>query len=467
MVVTNLFIYFVMVGYNNYQLASEIKGMLDNINTQEWLYETVDTSDDSASVKTSSDETSDDDTPNNDTSDDDASKSGESNKPASEDTDSTTETSTTTNNEENDSEISLPLTKDLIIPKSLSTFSFYAIFSAQDEMVKSKMEEAIIGDELMTHAKQISLTENPKLVTVGPKSQTYYLLTKRPITIGGVNLGYFEVGKDVTVAYETLNNLVKILLYSMIGGIVVSALLGYLIAGRTIKPIRQAYDSKQRFLESVSHELRTPLSVILLSANTLEDEIPDSEDFQKEIVSDIKDETKKMGGLIEKLLLLARSDSHKMIKSTERFNLSELVLREAKSFQSLANKKNITQHMEVEPNLMYEGDKKLLTSVISILTDNAIKYNKEGGTLTITLTSELKAKGHTIQLRVKDTGTGIPENELEHIFERFYRLEGSRSKKTGGYGLGLSIAREIVSLHNGTLQVKSEVGVGSEFMLNL
>lgn len=462
MVVTNLFIYFVMVGYNNYQLASEIKGMLDNINTQEWLYETVDTSDD-----TSSEETSDDDTPNNDTSDDDASKSGVSNNPASEDTDSTTETSTTTNNEENDSEISLPLTKDLIIPKSLSTFSFYAIFSAQDEMVKSKMEEAIIGDELMTHAKQISLTENPKLVTVGPKSQTYYLLTKRPITIGGVNLGYFEVGKDVTVAYETLNNLVKILLYSMIGGIVVSALLGYLIAGRTIKPIRQAYDSKQRFLESVSHELRTPLSVILLSANTLEDEIPDSEDFQKEIVSDIKDETKKMGGLIEKLLLLARSDSHKMIKSTERFNMSELVLREAKSFQSLANKKSITQHMEVEPNVMYEGDKKLLTSVISILTDNAIKYNKEGGTLTITLTSELKAKGHTIQLRVKDTGTGIPENELEHIFERFYRLEGSRSKKTGGYGLGLSIAREIVSLHNGTLQVKSEVGVGSEFMVNL
>jgi len=405
LLVTNFVVYIVMINYNRYQLSIEVEALLADIENQTWEYD---------------------------------------------------------EDEKEDNNIE---TKDLEEPSSLNSFSVYIVYSREDEIVNFHVDDKDVWPTL----KEVSLSTPelvaPSVVKLSAPNEGYYLVAKRPITINNQDLGCFFVGKNVTIAYETLENLLFILVVSTVLGSIISVVLGYFIAGKSIKPIKEAYETKQVFLANVSHELRTPLSVILLSSNILESEVDESQVFQHDIVNDIKEEAIKMNGLIENLLLLSRSDNNKMIAAIEKINLSELVEKGVASFRTLIEQKKLQLSTEIETNINFEGDIKLLRSVISILVDNAIKYSHEGGNLWVSLS---KIKNHhttTIRFSVKDSGIGIPEAELKQIFERFYRIEGSRSKKTGGYGLGLSIAKDIVELHRGQIEVKSRVDEGSEFIV--
>ena len=206
----------------------------------------------------------------------------------------------------------------------------------------------------------------------------------------------------------------------------------------------------------------------MLSAEVLADELPPENNFQRQTVADIQEEAVKMSELVNHLLLLARSDSSNLLSNKAPFNLSELLTDETARLQKIALVKSIALTTDIAANVKYTGDLKLIQSVFSILIDNAIKYTPDGGQVSVTLNkSEGLSHPHGIEIRIKDTGIGIPAHELEKIFDRFYRVDASRSKETGGYGLGLAIAKDIVTQHGGTIHATSTVGVGTAFVVVL
>ncbi len=458
---TNLSIYFVMVNYNNYQMSTEISRMLDSIQGSEWLYEnTEETKKDSSIIglpTTLVASASDNSKSNDDESDDDNHATTSEEKPLTSEN----------NSPVNPSEVTLPEVKDLIIPQTLNTFPVYMIYDNAGQLVTWKSDNDILFDKLLSKSTQIKISDTPSMVTLDDQLKSIYLMAKMPITINNQTLGYYVIARDVTIAYQTLENLSKILIFSLIAGIFISAGLGYLIAGKSLRPIREAYTSKQEFLANASHELKTPLSVILLSTETLEGEIDPALTFQRQVVSGIEDEAQKMNQLVSQLLFLSRTDSRTATAKYEHFNVSEALSKELISYEKIANAKGVALTHVITPGLKINGDHKQLVSVFSILIDNAIKYSKENGQVYVTLEKHSDLKKQGVRLTVKDTGIGMPEAELKHIFERFYRLESSRSKETGGYGLGLAIAKEIVDQHKGTIHVNSIEKVGTTFVVDL
>lgn len=476
LLVTNLSIYFVMDKYTNYQMSSEISRMLSSIQGSEWLYETTEESknedddsnqdapsDESENIKVS-EEHQDDDNHQDDEEDRDDDDNATKNENVDE-----TEKSTTEKEDSSEShlELSLPEAKDLIIPQTLKTFPYYMIYDASGQMITWKSDNTSIFDALLSKSADLSLSDAPSVMTLDSPSKLNFLMAKMPITIQQQTLGYYVVASDVTMAYQTLSNLSKILLLSLMGGIFTSVILGYLIAGRSLRPVKEAYTSKQEFLANASHELKTPLSVILLSTETLEGEIDPNLSFQRQVVSGIEDEAQKMNHLVSQLLFLSRADSQTALVKYESFNLSDALTKELASFEKIAQTKGIQVSHAITPGLKIHGDRKQLLSVFSILMDNAIKYTLNQGHVYVSLEKNNPPKKQGVKLTVKDTGIGIPDSELKRIFERFYRLESSRSKETGGYGLGLSIAKEIIDQHNGAIQVKSIEKVGTTFVVEL
>jgi len=454
LIATNLSIYFVMDKYTNYQMSSEISRMLDSIQSSEWLYENTEETNDETDNKED---------------EEDEDKKVEDDEDHEGETTYENETSATeeSNNPTPHSEVKLPEVKDLIIPQTLKTFPAYMIYDASGQLITWKSDNDAIFDALLIKSTNLKLSDTPSIVALIAPSKLNYLMAKMPITINNQTLGYYVVARDVTIAYQTLENLSKILVFSLIAGIFASMILGYLIAGRSLRPIKEAYTSKQEFLANASHELKTPLSVILLSTETLEGEIDPNLSFQRQVVSGIEDEAQKMNHLVSQLLFLSRTDSRTATAKYEHFNISDSLSKEIVSYEKIAQAKGIKLSQSITPGLKINGDRKQLLSVFSILIDNAIKYSKENGEVYVTLEKNNTPKKQGVKLTVKDTGIGIPEAELKHIFERFYRLESSRSKETGGYGLGLAIAKEIVDQHKGSIHVNSIEKVGTTFTLEL
>lgn len=424
-------------------MSSEVSRMLESIKSSEWLY---------APEEDADDDDIDDETP----------------VETVEESEEINESEHEEDEDEGEGGGSSPTAiEDLIIPQTLNTFDYYMVFSNSEQLVFWKSDNATVFDQLLEKSKTLSASEAPKVVELAGDKSLYYLLAKMPIEIDNTSIGYYVVAREVTAAYETLDNLLRVLIVSLFLGVFVSAGLGYFFAGRSLKPIREAYASKQEFLANASHELKTPLSVIMLSTETLEGEIKPDLAFQRQIVTDIKEETQKMNHLVSDLLYLARNDSRTATANFEPFSLSEILEKEIASYEKMAQSKGLTLSTTITPNIKVVGDRKQLLSVITILVDNAMKYTKTGGQIFIELEKTNTNKKQGIKLSVKDTGIGIPEQELKRIFERFYRSETSRSKETGGYGLGLAIAKEIVEQHGGSIRVESIEKVGTTFSVEL
>ena len=242
---------------------------------------------------------------------------------------------------------------------------------------------------------------------------------------------------------------------------VIPALNQRLIVIRDITEHYRIQQTKTDFVTNVSHELCTPLSLIKGFAETLENE-PLTEN-QRKYVAIIMRHTDRMIALVKDLLTLSRIEQAEKIIA-EKIEPAELVQEILPLFIPKAKENELTIEFIASdsiPNI--SGDRSLLEIAICNLIDNAIKYNKRGGKITI----ELSAKDNNIALSVADTGIGIPESELEHIFERFYTIDKARSHAVGGTGLGLAIVKHIVLLHKGEIFVESTAGKGSKFTINL
>lgn len=221
--------------------------------------------------------------------------------------------------------------------------------------------------------------------------------------------------------------------------------------------VQDGYKKQQQFVSDVSHELRTPISVIQGYANLLDRWGKEDPAILQEAIDALKKESQSMADLVEKLLFLARYDRDALKYDMKVLDFSELMDEVGKETEMIDDHHPISR--TVEKDLVLSGDANRIKQVARIFVDNAVKYSPEGSPIIIRGYRE----GIYGVLEVEDRGIGIPKEKMKDVFERFFRTDESRSKNTGGYGLGLSIARIIVLQHGGKIRVRSQVGKGSVF----
>ena len=216
---------------------------------------------------------------------------------------------------------------------------------------------------------------------------------------------------------------------------------------------------RRQFVSDASHELKTPLaSIKLLTDSILQNDM--DTDTIREFVGDIGNEADRLNRMSEKLLSLTRIESQED-GACEIVYMSPTIQRVTRMLHTLAAKNGVTISLELSddcPILILEDD---LYQIIFNLVENGIKYNMPGGSLLISVHRD----DDNAVLTVSDTGVGIPEEAQKHVFERFYRVDKARSRKSGGSGLGLSIVRSIVERNSGTISLESKVGVGTNFLV--
>ncbi|MBQ7235684.1 MAG: GHKL domain-containing protein [Clostridia bacterium] len=215
------------------------------------------------------------------------------------------------------------------------------------------------------------------------------------------------------------------------------------------KPIEDAFNKQKQFISNASHELKTPISVISANADVLLED-----DKDNKWINNIKSQTSRMGVLVEDMLSLAKIDEGKVKIKTEKFNLSDEVNETALPFDAVAFEKKKELEIDILPDLIYVGDRQSVKQIVNILLDNAIKHSTDNGTVKI----ELKKENGKIILSVFNTGSDIPTENANKIFERFYRGDQSRSRESGGSGLGLSIAKSIADANKWKISASSSFG---------
>lgn len=236
---------------------------------------------------------------------------------------------------------------------------------------------------------------------------------------------------------------------------------GVVLLFQDVTEREQAERIRREFTANVSHELKTPLHAISGYAELLSAGMVKPEDMPR-FAGNIYTEAQRLILLVEDIIRLSQLDEGAAGMGREQVNLAQLVRETVRSLDSVAAEAQVTVETELE-NVSVNGIEQLLSGVVYNLTDNAIKYNHPGGTVTI----RLSARGEQAILQVADTGVGIPEESRERIFERFYRVDKSRSKEVGGTGLGLSIVKHAVMIHRGTIHVDSTLGKGTTITVTL
>ena len=322
------------------------------------------------------------------------------------------------------------------------------------------------------------------------------------ITMGGSILGvwyYFKLG--IHDEEEFMEILVKVMGMSFLLGVFLIYILGKMVTKKLLSPLdkitkaekeitaenldkrieytgsndeikvladsfdtmmerlEKAFKKQNEFISDVSHELKTPISVISGYTGLLERWGKDDKETCEKSIKAIKEETDNMSSLVNKLLLLTKTDTGNFHINKVRINLQELineVIEETRLIEK--NRKIISSNNE---KVFINADIGNIKEVLRILVDNAIHYTNENGLIDIFTTKE----NEKIYINVKDNGIGIAQNEQEKIFERFYRVDKSRNKETGGNGLGLSIAKSIIEANGGKISVSSEKEKGSTFTI--
>ena len=230
-------------------------------------------------------------------------------------------------------------------------------------------------------------------------------------------------------------------------GIIVLTFPVYLLSKRALRPVRRSIEMQKQFITDAGHELKTPLTIISADAEVLE-----LNDGENEWLSSIKSQTKRMNTLVKNLVELSKYDEEPADREITVFNLSEAVLDTALNFEHLAKSKNLEFVLDVRPDIKMKGSEAEIRQLVSILCDNAVKYTPPSGNIKISLYKS----GKTVCLDAYNTCESIEKDKLPKLFDRFYRADTSRSRETGGYGIGLSIAKAIVERHKGKISANSQ-----------
>lgn len=268
---------------------------------------------------------------------------------------------------------------------------------------------------------------------------------------------------DPQLINETKNRIRAILILVNLGILAASSAAAYFLAGRTLKPIKEMVEQQNRFITDASHELKTPItslkSEIEVSLRDRKLTLPEA----KKLLGSNLEEVNNLQYLTDNLIKLSKNQSINDRINFVPVSLKEVTEEAIKKVSRMAKNKTIAIHSEVK-DAKFMADQQGLVEVFIILLDNAIKYSPRGKEVSLSS----RKNDSTVEIEIKDEGAGIDEGDLPHLFDRFYRADESRTKKnTPGYGLGLSIAKQVIDKHGGTVRINSKPGKGTTFTIIL
>jgi OmpR-family two-component system manganese-sensing sensor histidine kinase len=242
---------------------------------------------------------------------------------------------------------------------------------------------------------------------------------------------------------------------------------GYIFSGKATQPIEESFQVLRRFMNDAGHELSTPISIIQANAEAMELDLPPPESESTQTLTNklaiIERSTDRMGTLVQDLMLLSRMESPQVETRKNTVQLDNLVKQVLEEFNELFKNKSIELKLTKSQPLSLTADADQLKRLMTNLLQNAYRYTDTGGTVQV----GLDTFGRYARLVIADSGIGIPPESVPKIFDRFYRVDKSRSRAAGGVGLGLSIVRAIVEGHKGKIDVTSEVNKGTSFTILL
>ena len=255
---------------------------------------------------------------------------------------------------------------------------------------------------------------------------------------GGTMVVFIDCSRDLDTVHSFV--MTSIIMGSI--GMILVFILVVILSKIVVKPMAESYDKQKRFITDASHEIKTPLSII--SANT---DIVEMENGESQWTKSIRHQVERMSSLTNSLVSLARMDEGVNLMNMKDFSLSDAVFEEAEYFKSISQSNGKSLEINIEENISYRGDEKILRQLVCILLDNAMKYSNDGGNIEISL----KKKGRRSELCVSNSVEKIEKGNHDILFDRFYRGDSCRNSGTGGYGIGLSMAESIVKNHKGSI----------------
>lgn len=249
---------------------------------------------------------------------------------------------------------------------------------------------------------------------------------------------------------QEINSFRNTLVYSVgvsLGGFLIVLLLVLFWSKKIFKPVAESYEKQKRFITDASHEIKTPLTII--DANT---EVIEMMGGESEWTQNTRTQVKRLTSLTNQMVSLSRLDENPLAQNVAEFNLSEAVNEVLDHFRSLAEVRGKSIKSDIAENVMYTGDENSLRQLVSILTDNAMKYADSSSDIEI----RLKKDGRRVKLTLRNLTDGMAEGDQSILFERFYRPDSSRNSETGGSGIGLSLAASIAAAHKGKISARCD-----------
>ena len=321
----------------------------------------------------------------------------------------------------------------------LSTFYSVAVSNGDGSVlaVENSGREIYTDEELREYAQQI--------IDSGKSGGTKDRLIYAAVDKGHYTLVAFM---DNTIMQDSMTTLFR---YTLIFGgmaIVVLFFVAIYSANRIVRPLEESYQKQKQFISDAGHELKTPVSVVSANADMLQREIGENR-----WLNNIQYENTRMGALVTQLLELARTEN--VTPEMMDVDLGRIVMGEALPFETVIFENGLKLQCDVAENLCVVGNAAQLSQLASILLDNAIRHSRAGGTIHIDLHKE---KTHAV-LAVSNEGEAIPDEQQKHLFDRFYRVDEARTGGDNRYGLGLAIAKAIVTAHHGRISVSCRDGI--------
>ena len=271
---------------------------------------------------------------------------------------------------------------------------------------------------------------------------------------------YIVLFMDCSAGFYNAN---KLLIMTMLVGLVALVamfILVFLFSGKAVAPVVESLEKQKRFITDAGHELKTPLAVISANMDVIELEAGESEWTRS-----TKNQIKRMNGLVKNLLTLSRMEEENINLVFSEMNMSPVVDDSAMYFVAVADFKKVNYNREIEEDIHINGDKNSIQQLCTILIDNAMKYSPDEGDVKVSLSGDETTRNAIFV--VSNTCESLPKGNLDRLFDRFYRSETSRNRKTGGYGIGLSVARAIVTAHGGTIEAKTEGNHTMKFIVKI
>lgn len=312
----------------------------------------------------------------------------------------------------------------------------YFVVEMQNNVVTKISTEhiAAVTDKMAyEYASHIYRNESPGFGVLGVYRYYYTQIGEKVLFV------FLDAQKE----FETASSLVSISILIGLATLVVILLPVTLFCKMAVRPVAQAIEKQKQFITDAGHELKTPLAIISADAEVIE-----LCDGESEWLTSIKNQTQRMSVLIKNLVNLSKLDEVNDGPKKERFNLSETFFETASSFETKAKHDGKELIITAAPNLNYYGCQEEIIQLISILCDNAIKYSEPSGIIRLCLYKS----GKNVCIDCFNTCENLDPNTVNRLFDRFYRADSSRSRETGGYGIGLSVAKAIVERHKGKIR---------------